>query len=1451
MKILSHKLLILIALLLAVSACRDEEFFPVMETISSDSGNNSTRAELTNPGALQQEGDYWVAKGQVPLVGVGRVADDISGSLVSLLDVSSNKLDYMFDTDLTNSAKLKSGIVGAEVAANQVISVRDLYHVYKGGQKVGFVIKAADSGILTADVLGTMWIETSLNNKRQETISATDNSGVLSLNLLSPKNSSMQTVSVKTTLPFDEIKLGIGGVDVSLLSGLEIYYAFVGENEAIPITTSNFPSATVEAGGMWAPLIFTPADLDKLLDANALDKGPIFAVAAVNPSVEVDLTKCTTQIPEGSEIGFKTNSGGVLGIDAFKTTVIDYTIGDSKYTETLDGSVVGISLIGGGNSLLGTIPAQNGSQLKGNVTKLGIEFRGLNLDLLEATTICYPYYRTPVEIDPSTYFVVANDTVTSSSYVLPSIRKDGSGSVEYTFKGGPAQAEVKVVDGKNILAGMTVAGDYYMQAVYTSANGKQIAYNFIVTRLTKDIPTCHTPLVTSTYPGAKVINTSEFTGCLLCLAENELDENHLAGNIVNPNTNDYAGYIGGVTLAHNTGIVAVDAGQSVSGSQKMRVGFVLQTAKEFLGLGALNFFRIRVLDAEGKEIADQVAAQNNTVGLGLLDGNGNKIRYSIEVDGPFRYVELYSSGVADVSLSSLRVYYAFWEDMSNNACAESLAEGIQPDEACTTLLSGVNKHADIYYEGTISTGLANVDASFSSLAYAIDNSRNTAALIPIINVAGGTTLGIKFDQLSGGQQVGVMLRDPNGVLKLDALRTSVTVRAYLGSRLVSSTDDNDASFGLVDLNVIGYGNRYYIEITPTADFDRVVINLGQGLASVLTMMQVYGVYYRPDADGDGIPDCSENPDETEPAGVIMTLEAEDICVGDAVGIKAETGLGTPIQEVYYLQCVASGKKEVIPVSIVNGNLMAADSARPLTLYNGGIYALRLFDTKEHANGDGTDGLISVATLVLTVHPEETIWTGARSSDWNTWDNWTNGTPWDCTNVIIPGNVTRFPTLTQSSYQSGMNRCNYIHIKDGGQLVNSFYLNSYNKAWVNLNLTGGRYYMLSAPLKDMVSGDMFISPGETPDSFTQLTEQTYKEVRTNPYIYQRLWSTDAPVKNPAGYQASGTVSPDETNWTPPYNALTQKYEAGQGFSLMAGKTTGTTYEFVFPKMHQTYHYYSLSGSPTGMTESVHSDRSVSGRFIYEGAWKNNALTVTLTNQKEGLAFLAGNPFMAHIDLKTFMAYNNIKEVKVYDGTVNNSLILIDGELVSSTGSALNYVMPMEAFFVMNATAATSRKVTFTPSMLSAGASRTRALSRAALASAGVGNGMLRISASAEGSVSSCLLRVSDKAGAAVRQGEDTRLLMDSETRPKAVVYTVADQTALDIQQIPSSVGRIPLGFYLAREGMNVTLSFDYAGSAWSGCVIVNSRTGTRTAISAGKVTLNNVTSGSGVYYLERK
>lgn len=1425
MKTLSHKLFLLIALLLAVSACRDDDFFPGMETNSLDSG--ITRVELTNPGALQQEGDYWVAKGQVPLVGVGRVADDISSALVSVLNSSDTKLDYLFDDDLTNCAEIKGEAIGIELLANQGIAVKDVYRTYAGGQTAGFAIKQDNSGVLTLDVLKTFFIETYLDGNKQETIGATKGTDVLDLNLLSPENASVQAISCVTSKPFDEIKLCFGGVSASVLSGLKIYYAFVGENPEIPIVKSTFTSASAEGEGIWHS--------GELLN-NDLTDGPGFGIIEIGSnSYKVNFGD-TPSVPVNSEIGFNTSSGGLLGLGLFKNTQLIYTYSDkSTETVTLDGGVVGVSLIGGGHNAYGAIPTQ-----KKNVKAVEIKFSTvLNVDL-NWTTVHYAYYRTPVQIDPTAYFAVGNDTISTNSYTLP-LPKDNKGTVTYAFEGGPSNAAIT----GNKLTGMTVDGSFRVSAVYTAPDGQQTAYNFVIVRKTQEMPACHTPITQKLYPQARTLPVDEFTGCLLCIENTQIDGSHLAGNLVDANTNNYAGGVGGLQLAGNIGIVAVDAGQTIGKEGEMRVGFVLQTAKEFLDLGALQFFRIKVLDENKNVVANGVPAQNEGVGLGLLGSDGSKIRYSIKVDKPFRYVELYNAGVATLDLSALRVYYAFWEDVADKDCSEMLSSGI-PGDACISMISAAQNNADIYYEKTKTPNVAGVESTFVGLSSVIDNSTNTSALVPVsVQAVGSTTLGIKFNTLTKGQAVGVLLRKPSGLADVSLITKGVGMEVYKGSTSVPvEKDDVQGSVGVVGLKVLGFGDLIYLEATPKEDFDRVVLSFTTGVLAALTTYEVFGVYYRPDTDGDGIPDCSENPDEGS-EGVELGLKAADICVGDAMAITAVEGIGTVPGSNYWLKCVADKHEVIIPVRIEGGMLVAVDSSKPLMIENSGIYALRLYN----AETCGEENLVSSNALVLTVHPEETTWTGARSSDWNTWDNWTEGTPWDCTNVIIPGNVTRFPTLTQSSYQIGMNRCNYIHIKNGGQLVNSFYLNRYNKAWVDLNLTGGRYYMLSAPLKDMVSGDMFISPGVTPASFTQLTEQTYKEVRTNPYIYQRLWSTDAPVKNPAGYQASGTVSPDETNWTPPYNALKQEYKAGQGFSLMAGKSTGSAYTFVFPKMHQTYHYYNLAGSLTGMTESVHSNQSVSGRFIYEGAWKNNALTVSVKNQKAGLAFLVGNPFMAHIDLKTFMTYNKIGEVKVYDGTVNNSLILIDGELVSSTGSTLSYVMPMEAFFVMNATTAISRTVTFTPSMLSAGASRTRALSRAQ--AAGVGSGMLRISASAEGSVSRCLLRVSDKASAKVKRGEDTRLLMDSETRPKAVVYTVADKTALDIQQVPSSVSRIPLGFYLAKEGMSVTLSFDYAGSAWSGCVIVDSRTGARTAVSAGKVTLKNVTSGSGVYYLERK
>ena len=48
-----------------------------------------------------------------------------------------------------------------------------------------------------------------------------------------------------------------------------------------------------------------------------------------------------------------------------------------------------------------------------------------------------------------------------------------------------------------------------------------------------------------------------------------------------------------------------------------------------------------------------------------------------------------------------------------------------------------------------------------------------------------------------------------------------------------------------------------------------------------------------------------------------------------------------------------------------------------------------------------------------VHPRQTTWTAAYTidaTDWLRWDNWSEGIPWSCTDVLIPGDMKNYPVL---------------------------------------------------------------------------------------------------------------------------------------------------------------------------------------------------------------------------------------------------------------------------------------------------------------------------------------------------------------------------------------------------------------------------------------------------------
>ncbi len=128
-------------------------------------------------------------------------------------------------------------------------------------------------------------------------------------------------------------------------------------------------------------------------------------------------------------------------------------------------------------------------------------------------------------------------------------------------------------------------------------------------------------------------------------------------------------------------------------------------------------------------------------------------------------------------------------------------------------------------------------------------------------------------------------------------------------------------------------------------------------------------------------------------------------------------------------------------------------------------------------------------------------------------------------------------------------------------------------------------------------------------------------------------------------------------------------------------------------------------------------------------------------------------------------------------------------------------------------------------------------------------VLRLAATLDGHTAHALLRVSPTASAGVVPGEDTKLLVEGEARPAVAIYTVADGRALDIQQVPGDVRRIPLGFYLPGGGKaDIRLTPQFTDPEWSDWFLLDLRTGQRRRLTPAAIDLHDVENGSSRYVL---
>ena len=237
-------------------------------------------------------------------------------------------------------------------------------------------------------------------------------------------------------------------------------------------------------------------------------------------------------------------------------------------------------------------------------------------------------------------------------------------------------------------------------------------------------------------------------------------------------------------------------------------------------------------------------------------------------------------------------------------------------------------------------------------------------------------------------------------------------------------------------------------------------------------------------------------------------------------------------------------------------------------------------------------------------------------------------------------------------------------------------------------------MLSAPLQEMYTGDMFISPNASwgkDKYFTVLSADNYKEIRNQPIVYQYFWNGAAIEKDEA---LQGT-DVGTARWSMDFNAVNTKYAVGQGFLLKAGSSNDRkNYTFRFPKGHTRYFYFRSNGTSTGKSEAI--DRTVAniGRFAMSIPQK-----VTLNNRESGKTFLMGNPFMTHINVaKLIEANSEIEEIRVCGGSSYNKDADIESQTVSSKNNHNLLVAPMEAFFVVTKNETKSLDVTLNEDML---------------------------------------------------------------------------------------------------------------------------------------------------------
>lgn len=421
---------------------------------------------------------------------------------------------------------------------------------------------------------------------------------------------------------------------------------------------------------------------------------------------------------------------------------------------------------------------------------------------------------------------------------------------------------------------------------------------------------------------------------------------------------------------------------------------------------------------------------------------------------------------------------------------------------------------------------------------------------------------------------------------------------------------------------------------------------------------------------------------------------------------------------------------------------------------------------------------SMGTVLISA--DTTNWIGNSDSDWNNASNWTNGIPATCSNIIIKKSSTHFPNI--KSLASNV-ACNKITFEAETSIYGLEKL-TYDSANVIVDLARNKWYMLTAPLKEMYSGDYY-HEGAPVSSIKLFGANTSASVGTNIVSTTGSWSNSFASLAEKLSPGEGFAYKVETKvWNYPYGAISVTGDVSD--TLPRTNSDGSLKEIAYPISGVTGKIY------TSMAQAMPKTNNIAYRFAMEDASnKLNSISIPL---KQGLN-LIGNPLMSHLSFNSLHSHNStlIEDyVQFWNGTSFGS-ITTAGISTGATVDGISTTIPPMKSFVVYAKTDGNLIISlsdFTP------------VKTVNLKSANSNSGLILMETNNGIAKNSSAIYVNTENG--ITDENDVPKLF-TETKEASEIYSVGNGSALDINEIQKVPCLIPIGIKAKSNGL-INLNF---------------------------------------------